>query len=124
MSGAGQLRLVPAMLAAAQHCPQEYLQVSQQGGLGECTSIMVAPGTLTMPLASFLISSLGTRTWVPKLPAWRPLGTLGCGGSSRSARSSWYSSSMKQATLNVYFPLSLQRSNVRSCHSCSHSTLR
>ena len=41
---------------------------------------MVAPGTLTMPLASFLISSLGVRTWVPKLPAWRPVGTLGCGG--------------------------------------------
>ena len=71
-------------------------------------SIMVAPGTETIPLASFLISSFGTRVCVPKLPAWRPVGTLGCGGNSRSAKSSWYSSSMKHDTLKVYLPLSLQ----------------
>lgn len=54
-----------------------------RSSLAEVTSIMVAPGTLTMPLASFLISSLGARTAAePKPPDWPRVGAGCCAHSN------------------------------------------
>mmetsp|Transcript_21824 Transcript_21824/g.56817 ORF Transcript_21824/g.56817 Transcript_21824/m.56817 type:complete len:232 (+) Transcript_21824:165-860(+) len=63
--------------------------MASRSSLALVTSMVVAPCTVTSPLASFLMSSFGAPG--PRLP-----------GSSRSCSVSWYSSSMQHLTLYVH----------------------